>query len=156
MEPISNYTYINNLDGLTKPYGYQKITIKNGKTILTHKDGIQITEVSGISKARILSLGELFEIAQQTNQNLSEENLRAFIERNIETYREEINSSCQTVDEVINYVLQDFTELNYNKYILTYITVLIMVEDYGIESAYDILLPSYLYQNLDNDGNTTK
>ena len=37
------------------------------------KDGEIITEVTGISKTRILSLEELFEIASKTNSNLIEE-----------------------------------------------------------------------------------
>ena len=61
VDPIKNYTYINNLDGTQKPYGYQKIEIKNGVTKLTHKDGEIITEVTGESKARLLTLEEVFE-----------------------------------------------------------------------------------------------
>ena len=156
VEPIKNYSYINNLNGTEKPYGYQKIEIKDGKTTLTHKDGSIITEVSGISKARLLTIEEVFEIAQKTNVNLKEENLRAYIERNITAINGALQSegyekSATTVDEVIDFVIfemyVDGMDLE-SRYIQTYYTVMYMVDEYEIESTYDIMLPKYLYQNI--------
>ena len=63
VDPIKNYTYINNEDGTTVPNGYQKIEIKNGVTKLTHNDGETITYVTGESRARLLTKEEVFEIA---------------------------------------------------------------------------------------------
>ena len=156
VDPIKNYTYINNQDGTTKPYGYQKIEIKNGVTELTHKDGEIITEVTGESKARLLTLDEVFEIASKTNTNLTEENLRAFIERNLATVNAELETSLTTVDEGIAYAtqLEGSEWMQYeSKYMQTYFTVLAMITQYGIEPTYDILLPDYLYQNLHTDDN---
>ena len=77
---IENYSYINNLDGAVKLKGYQKLEIKDGKAKLTHKDGITVTSVEGISKTRLLSVEELLEIAAITNKNLTKENLNKYIE----------------------------------------------------------------------------
>ena len=154
VDPIKNYTYINNLNGTAKPYGYQKIEIKNGATKLTHKDGETITNVAGESKARLLTLDEVFEIAQKTNTNLTEENLRAFIERNLATVNAGLGTNLTTVDEGIVFATQlpGSEWLQYlSKYMQTYYTVLGMINEYGIETTYDILLPDYLYQNLYTD-----
>ena len=154
VEPIGNYTYINNLNGTTKPYGHQKIEIKNGVTTLTHKDGAIITNVVGETKARLLSVEEMFEIAQKTNTNLTEENLRAFIERNLATVNAGLGTSLTTVDEGISFMteLEGSEWLQYEtKYMQTYYTVLGMINKYSIETTYDILLPDYLYQNLYSD-----
>ena len=148
VDPIESYSYINNKNGTTKPYGYQKIEIKNGKTKLTHKNGTTTTDIAGESKARLLTLDEVFEIAQKTNTNLTEENLRAFIEKNLETLNSTFGTSLTTVDEVITFATQSegYEWLQYeSKYYQTYITV------WGIETTYDILLPSYLYQKLYSD-----
>ena len=146
-----NYTYINNLNGTSKPNGYQKIEIQNGVTKLTHKDGATITNVIGASKARLLKLEEVFEIASKTNTNLTEENLRAFIERNLVTVNAGLGINLTTVDEAITFVtqLEGLELLQYeSKYYQIYYTVLGMIGEYGIETTYDITLPDYLYDNL--------
>ena len=157
VDPIESYSYINNLNGTTEPTGYQKIEIKNGVTKLTHKDGNTITEVEGISKARLLTLEEVFEIAQKTNSNLSEENLRVFIESNLSAVNETLGTNLTTVDEAIVAVLEDEGEswvLSESKYMQTYYAVKWMIVDF-VETTYDISLPQYLYQNLDTDDNTS-
>ena len=157
VDPIKNYSYINNLNGTEKPYGYQKIEIKDGKTTLTHKDGTIITEVSGISKARLLTLEEVFEIASKTKENLKEENLRLFIERNLSTLNTKLGTSLETTDEAIEYVVNNNiqwveNELDHAK---AYWVVRYMQNAQSIETTYDILLPEYLYQNLYSDSNTS-
>ena len=74
--------------------------------------------------------------------------LRAFIEKNLETLNSTFGTSLTTVDEVITFATQSegYEWLQYeSKYYQTYITV------WGIETTYDILLPSYLYQKLYSD-----
>ena len=150
VNPIKSYSYINNLNGTEKPTGYQKIEIENGKTTLTHKDGTIITEVSGVTKARLLTIEEVFEIAGKTNENLKEENLRLFIERNLLTLNAKLGTSLETIDETIEYFVNKFDIWleNESRYMQTYYTVWYMVEDYDIEATYGVSLPSYLYQNL--------
>ena len=51
---ISNYEY----DGNAGTYGYQKFEIVDGKGKLTSKDGATVTEITGESKARLLTYEE--------------------------------------------------------------------------------------------------
>ena len=162
VDPIESYSYINNLNGATEPTGYQKIEIKNGVTKLIHKDGDKAT-VEGISKARLLTLEEVFEIAQKTNQNLTEENLRVFIEENLEaanTLLQEQGMAVKltSVEEAIAFTTQldDFSWIQYEtKYYQTYSVAWGMINIYGLNPNHDILLPEYLYQNLDSDSSTS-
>ena len=161
VDPIENYIYINNLDGTAKPKGYQKLEIKDGKTTLTHKNGISIIEIEETTKARLLALDEVFEIASKTNTNLTEENLRLFILDNLETLNDLLNSqgneiTLETVDEVISLVIQmeGYEWLQYeSKYMQTYYTVFVMKNTYKIVPTHNILLPRYLYQNLHTEDN---
>ena len=154
VDPIESYIYINNLNGTVKPYGYQKLEIKDGETTLTNKEATIITKVDGISRARILTKEEVFQIAKKTNMNLTEENLREFIKRNLSELNKGLGTTLTTVDDVLEYIvkLDGLKYLQYlSKYLQTYYTVLEMINKYGIESTYDILLPNYIYQNLYSD-----
>ncbi len=152
VDPIKNYTYINNQDGTSKPNGYQKIEIKNGVTKLTHKDGETITDVVGESKARLLTKEEVIEIASKTKANLTEENLRAYIERNLSTANSMFGTSLETVEDGLELAIRLNSWVQYEtKYLQTYYTVLGFTNDYGVEASYDISLPRYLYQNLYTD-----
>jgi len=55
---IESYAYDNNLNGTTYTYGYQKLEITNGEGLLTSKDGNTITELTGTSRARLLTQEE--------------------------------------------------------------------------------------------------
>jgi len=55
---IESYKYDNNLNGTTNIYGYQKLEITNGKGLLTSQDGNTKTELTGISRARLLTYEE--------------------------------------------------------------------------------------------------
>ena len=62
----------------------------------------------------------------------------------------------KSVDEWITFATQlpGSEWLQYlSKYMQTYYTFLGMINEYGIETTYDILLPDYLYQNLYTDDN---
>ena len=162
VEPIKNYSYINNLNGPAKPNGYQKIEIENGKTRLTQKDGAIITEVSWVSKARLLTIEEVFEIAQKTNVNLKEENLRAYIESHLSAINEVLQSegyekSATTVDEAISLVIKVNTAplMNAPFHYKASWVISRFEDEQGIEPKYDMSFPGYMYQNLDADSSTT-
>jgi len=55
---IESYTYDNNLNGTTNYYGYQKLEITNGEGVLTSQDGNTTTELTGTSRARLLTYEE--------------------------------------------------------------------------------------------------
>ena len=162
VDPIKNYSYINNISGTHKPYGYQKIEIKDGKTRLTHKDGKIITEVEGTTKARLLSIEEIFEIGSKININLTQENLRSYIERNLDAINAALDTSFTTVDSVIDKLVNEITledpffdnytisVLYESKYLQTYFTVLSIANTYKIEPTYDILLPDYMHSYIYN------
>ena len=150
VDPIVSYSYVNNLNGNEKPNGYQKIEITNGVTTLTHKDG-SITTLTELSKARLLTVEEVFQIASKTNRNLEKENLIKYIKRNLSSINTSLGISATKVDEVVaNFIKQDnYVWLkNESEYVKLYFTVLVMITSENIDITYDILLPSYLYQNL--------
>jgi len=160
VDPIESYTYVNNLDGTQYPNGYQKIEITNGYTKLTHKDGETVTILNEEyeAKARILSREEVFEISKKINSNFEEENLRAYILRNLPTLNAMGGTNLTTVDEAIAYAIQmEGNEwiANESKYIQTYYVVLGMTIQYQIEPEYNVLLPQFLYQNLYTETNNT-
>ena len=55
---IKNYTYDNNLKGTTYTYGYQKFNITNGVGNLTNKAGGVVTNIPGMTRARLLTYDE--------------------------------------------------------------------------------------------------
>ena len=55
---IESYTYDNNLNGITKKYGYQKLEITNGIGKLLSQDGEKTTEVLGKNRTRLLTYEE--------------------------------------------------------------------------------------------------
>ena len=55
---IRSYTYDNNLNG-TNQHGYQKLQIENGLGNLTSQDGKTITEITGVSRVRLLTEKEM-------------------------------------------------------------------------------------------------
>ena len=152
VDPIKNYSYINNLNGTQKPNGYQKLEIKDGKTKLTHKDGNTITEVEGVNKTRLLTVEEVFEIASKTNPNLKEENLIAYLERNLSAINTKLGTSFTKTDEVISLIVSSEAWLEYeSRYIQIYYTVFFLVYGFEIEGIGDIFLPNYMYQYLSED-----
>jgi len=66
IKPIENYIYINNLNGTTNTYGYQKLVITNGIGVLTSQDG-STTELQETSRARLLTYEEADPL--KTNNN---------------------------------------------------------------------------------------
>ena len=70
---IDNYSYINNAGGTSKTYGYQKLDIKNGVLTITRQNG-NITQITGDTKARLLSVEETLDLVSNLNPNLSEDN----------------------------------------------------------------------------------
>lgn len=54
---ITSYTYVNNLNGTTHAYGYRGLSITNGTTTITAKDG-STTTVAGVTRARLLTREE--------------------------------------------------------------------------------------------------
>lgn len=89
VDPIENYTYNNNKDGI-KNFDYQKIEIRNGTTKIISEDGNTKTVIPGTTKARIITLEEVFEISMAKNPNLTQKNLRAYIERNLDAIKSHI------------------------------------------------------------------
>ena len=67
---IEEYTYNNNLNGTTNTYGYQKLEIQNGVGKLTSQDGEIETEVTGVSKARLLTYEE-YNTIKTNNSNVT-------------------------------------------------------------------------------------
>lgn len=67
---ITNYIYDNNLNGTTNAYGYQKLEIINGVTILTNQDGTEINTLSRTSRTRILSAKDTNEIVNANNKTM--------------------------------------------------------------------------------------
>lgn len=150
VDPIDSYEYINRKTDLGQKIGYFKLEIKDGKATVVNLAG-SITEViEGISRARILSIEELVEIASKTNENLTEKNLRAYIERNLNKINEKLNISATTVDEIIDIIVpKNFYD---NKYFLHHPKieniVAVLQDNYGIETTYNIDYSEYLRQNL--------
>lgn len=70
IEPIESYTYDNNLNGTTNTYGYQKLEIINGVGKLTSQDGLIISEVEGITKARLLTYEEVNNLEIANNDTI--------------------------------------------------------------------------------------
>lgn len=156
VDNIESYGYVNNKKGLVRPIGYQELEIENGVTTIVQFNSNKVT-IEGETKARILTREEVFEIAQKVNTNLTEENLRAYIERNLSTVNAGLGTSIKTVDEGIEFATQieGFEGLQYEtKYVQTYYTVW-MIGAYGIETTYDISLPEFLYKNLYTSSNTS-
>ena len=89
-------------------------------------------------------------VSKMTRDGLTEENLRAFIERNLSTINAGLGTNLTTVDEGITFAtqLEDREWLQYEtKYMQTYYTVLGLIEIYGVETTYDISLPEFIYQD---------
>ena len=150
VDPIVSYSYENNSNGTVKPNGYQKIEITNGVVTLTHNDGTTKT-LDKINRARILSLEEVFEISSKTNPNLEEENLKLYIERNLDDINTKLGTSATTSDEVVeNYVQKSMWAQKESEHLQLYFTVKTLAQMHKIESTYDMLLPGYLYQKLNS------
>jgi len=154
VDPIENYTYVNNLNGTNS--GYQKVEITNGITKLTHKDG-SITTLNEelLAKARILSKEEVFEISQKLNPNLKLENLREYI------VSEGVVTNITTVEDAIAYAESSYPGIVYeSEYMQTYYATLAIIElvkgitDSNI-SSFDMSLPTFIYQNLYTETNTS-
>lgn len=64
---ISDYTYINNLNGTTNAYGYRSYHVTNGAATLVSKDGNTISSVSGITRARLLTYEEVLPYSEETS-----------------------------------------------------------------------------------------
>jgi len=67
IEAINNYTYNNNPNGTTNTNGYQKLEIVNGVGTLTSQDGLFISKVNKISRARLLEYEEVNKIYTENN-----------------------------------------------------------------------------------------
>lgn len=152
VENIKDYNYLDNLNGTSKPNGYQVFEIDFGVTKFTTKSG-DIIKVPGETKARIISKEELLEISSKTNKNLKQENLIAYIERNLNYINASMGLSLTKVEEVLQLAISIEPSLQYeSKNIQVYFTVYILNKNYGIEPTYDISLPDYLLNNIEKDG----
>ena len=151
VDPIASYSYVNNLNGNTKSNGYQKIDIKDGDLTLFHKDGNYIT-LDSKSKARLLTIEELLEIASKTNENLTKENLKGYITKNLNEINTAMGISAVNADEAVDKIieLKDYTWISHEtEHAQLYFIVEAMVFTKKIDSTYDILFPNYFNQNLD-------
>ena len=137
--------------------GYRKIEITNGYTKLTHKDGTEITLNEELpAKARILTREEVYEISKKVNENFKEENLRAYILRNLPAANTMFGTNFTTVEEVLPLAVQMISWLApESEYIKIYYTVLGFTNDYKVEPEYNVFLPQFLYQNLYTETNNT-
>ena len=70
--PIANYKYDNNLDGTQYEYGYQKLEIIDGISKLTSQTGNLITEITGKSRARMLTFEEADNIVSSNDNKMPE------------------------------------------------------------------------------------
>ena len=151
VDPIDNYVYINNENGDTVPNGYQKLEIKDGiaKTISQSGEENQIT---GETKARLITVEEVTEILQKYDENFREENLRAYIERNLGAINNLLSSqglnTVSTVDEAIStYVSMNTIWANDSKYLQTLRFVIATSIDYGIEPTF-LSMPTFLNSEI--------
>jgi len=155
VDSIESYTYINNLEGTEYPNGYRKIEITNGITKLTYKDETELTlNEEYEAKSRILSREEAFEISKKLNPNLEEENLRAYILRNLSDINTRFGINATTVSEVIANTIKitDYSWLvNESEYIQIYFIVSGLIKTYDVEPSYSISFPQFLHQELDLD-----
>lgn len=55
VDAISSYEYVNNAGGSTYTYGYEKLTITNGTAVVTKQDAVTQVEISGTSRARLIT-----------------------------------------------------------------------------------------------------
>ena len=154
VDPIDNYVYINNKDGEEVSYGYQKMEVKNGTTILTSQTG-EKNQVVGETKARLITFEEVMKLGQLFNENLKEENLRAYIERNLASLNlvatSQGFSAASTVDEAMAIFLAMAPyAINESKYFQTYNFVNTAITNFNIETTYNIHLPEIITQNLDS------
>jgi len=153
VDPIESYSYINNLGG-NKTYGYREIKITDGEITIVDKEGNEIKDVDGESKARLITREEIFEIAQKENPNLTEKNLRGFIQESLGPVNTLLQSQgipleLTSVDQGIEFAVQNNTWLgSESKYFQTYFTVKGTMEQYKINTTYNIEIPEFLYQNL--------
>ena len=156
VDSLNNYVYNNNLKGTSFPYGYQKMEVKEGITKITNQDGTIVNEIVGDTKARLITVEEVIEIARKFKENFKEENLRKYIERNLDAFNNLLSSQnlniVSTVDEAITSVAQIGKFQNYSNYMRTYLTVSIAVTQLDIETTYDISLPDFIIKNLSNFG----
>ena len=156
VDPIESYSYTNNLNGISRPYGYQKVEITNGVTTLTDWKGNTTTlDETNKAKARILSIEEILEISSKINENLTIENLEAYITRHLSTLNSAFNGTATNVDEIIEVITSygdtyEFLKLE-SKHVQLYGIVLLLVFNAGLEPEYNLLFPEYLYNNLNNE-----
>ena len=152
VDPIASYSYTNNLDGTSKPYGYQKIEINNGVTTITHKDGTLTTlDDTNKAKARLLTKEEIVEISSKMKENLTEENLKAYIIKNLSEINTVLETSLKTVDDVIESIInsEDVPWLqNDSKKFKLYFTASIINDELEIDKEYNMALPDSMIQNL--------
>ena len=93
------------------------------------------------------------EIGQQFNENLKEENLREYLERNLGTISSIVGITFKTVDECIDTIasVPEYVISYSSKYMQTYFIVRELINNYQIDTTYDIKLPDFLCQNLDTN-----
>ena len=155
VDPIDNFAYINNKDGNEYANGYQKLQITRGKTIITYKDGGQ-NQLEGVTKARLLSSEEIIEISQILNSNLREDNLIAYLERNLESINSLLSSqglnTVSTVDELIDFIVVSDPLYGTGPRIYPIIDIVLTAFTNGIETDYDIYPAQFLFQNLSEYG----
>ena len=142
IDPISNYSYKNELEETKDEY--QKIEIKNGVTTITNASGGE-TQIAGVTKARLITSEELYYLAEQSNSNYSEENIKKYIGENLEQISEDLLSDDQVATSIDNLFELLKIELNSENLILIATNLFI---DYGVQYQYDLTLPKYLDQNL--------
>ena len=135
IEPIKDYEYINNNDESNKA-SYRKITIKDGKTVITDVDGEQ-TEIPGVTRARLLTIEEVLEVASTLNPNLLEENLLKYL---YDVGEKELNLTKEQTDAMIEDNLKQGNIIERNWFTMFLLTSeFVAEEDYKKFSA-----PSFL------------
>ena len=143
VEPLKFYEYINNRDGTEEELGYQKLSIVNGVSTITHKDGTN-TKIIGETKATLYS---------DIDENISEEWYRAYIQKNLSeikiVFEEglrskgiEVELKATTVDELIAELdglgmFDDFSViLTLNDHYVIVLIVELSTMNYGIDEEY--------------------
>ena len=113
VDPIDDFLYINNKDGNSnlhndgeglKSYGYQKLSIINGRATLTSQSGVNF-KIEGKTRARLLSDDEIMYIASKGNTNLTEYNMKAYLYSKRDILNENV-----TIEIPVNITIEEWVE----------------------------------------------
>lgn len=121
INPVFEYSYVNNQGGTVKTYGYQQLTIENGTTTIMAKDGTETT-IAGVSRARIISEEELHLLINE-NSNVTPSWLYNYLDWDdddttyLQGYWTLTSSTASDYEEHDAYVMNAAGNLNSNSYV---------------------------------------